>query len=139
MAAPTYGSWTSLEASGAQILTDAFGTADDANITGLTGEHAVEIYVKCGFGSAPTQGQTIEIHLQPLNIDSASEDASAPDTSNPRQHFKASLAVDAATTTVTHLFPQIPVSDCDYTAYIYNRTSQTLSSTWVMKYRTVTY
>lgn len=139
MSAATFGSWTTLEASGAAITTGAFGQADDANITGLNGEHAVEIYLKAGFGAAPAVGESLELHLQPLNIDSASEDGSVPDSSNAEQHFKIALPVDADAATVTHLFPLIPVSKCDYAVYIWNRTSQTLSATWSMKYRTVTF
>lgn len=86
------------------------------------------------FASAPTAGETVDIYLRLMDIDSTN-DAPQPD-SNFKMTFAGTLIVDADAA-AQYVAIDIPLpnttSSQDYQFYIQNNTSVSLDSGWTLK------
>lgn len=127
------GSAKTLEASGASISAGAVAQADDANYV-LSSDAAnwpdAEFVLTCAFGTAPTEGRSVNLLARPLDIDSTN-DAPVPEAARPT-HYVGSFVVDNTTSTQYLNLQGIVAYDLPRNAayYLHNGADQTLSSGW---------
>jgi len=123
-----------LEASGASVSNNAVGTANDADLDNTT-----ELAFTCsfvlngGFGSSVTAGEDIDLYLVP-KIDGTN--AADSDTSTPLfqpSHYAGTFITPTNGTSARRMTLEArAVGPYKYTAYVHNKTGQTLSSTWTL-------
>lgn len=123
-----------LEASGAAIANNTLAQADDANYSVATdGAYYpdAKFVIAVSFATAPTEGTTLALYAQPLDID-GTNDAEIPEISRPTV-FVGSFAVNNVTTAQ---YIELLAQDVPWTAAYYlhnNGTGQTVSAGWTLK------
>jgi hypothetical protein len=123
-----------LEANGASITNNAIAQADDATYGVFTdgGSYPdAKFVLSATFGTAPSEGTTIALYAQPLDIDGTS-DADIPETTRPTV-FVGVFVVNNVTTTQ---YIELLASDVPWLASYYlhnNGTGQTISAGWTLK------
>lgn len=132
------GTAKTLEASGASITAAAVVQANDASYS-LSADAAnwpdAEFVLTCAFGTAPTEGRSLNLLARLLDID-GTNDAPVPEVARPG-HYVGSFIVDNTTSTqylhlqgiVSYDLPRL----ADY--YLHNGTDQTLSAGWKLVVR----
>lgn len=127
-----------LEASGASITTGNVAQADNANYAvgaapstgdGLGAAH-VEFTLSCAFGTGPTENTTVDLYLQPLNIDGTSDSEPPENTTGFKgEWYVGSFILNNVTTTQYHhlIVENVPA---EFAAWLHNNGGQTLSSGW---------
>lgn len=123
-----------LEASGASVSNNAVGTANDAdldNTSALAFSWSFEL--NGGFGSSVTAGEDLDLYLVP-KLDGTN--AGAADTSTPLfqpGHYAGTFVTPTNGTTARRMEIQgVVLGPYKYTAYVWNKSGQTLSSTWTL-------
>jgi len=129
------GTAQTLEASGASTSNNAVGTANDADLDNTaTLAFSYDFELNGGFGSSVTAGEDLDLYLVP-KLDGTN--AAAADTSTPLfqpSHY-AGTFITATNGTATRYMtiPGVAVGPYKYTAYLHNKSGQTLSSGWALK------
>lgn len=127
------GTAKTLEASGASISAAAVVQADDASYS-ISADGAnwpdAEFVLTCAFGTAPTEGRSVNLMARPLDIDSTN-DAEVPEAARPTQYI-GSFVVNNVTSTQYMQLQGVVAYDLPRNAayYLHNGTDQTLSSGW---------
>lgn len=127
-----YGTQATLESSGGSTAAAAFTAAT----TGLTDtDHddytLLDLVLGVTFGTAPTAGEVVNLYARLLNID-GTNDAQAP-SANYLATYLGSCLVDAVTSAQYVALNNVPLPGREFSVYIENRTSQTLSAGWTLK------
>ena len=129
------GSSQTLEASGASVSNNAVGTADDSNLDNTT-ELAFyyDFELNGGFGSSVTAGEDLDLYLVP-KVDGTN--LADKDTSTPLfqpSHYRGTFITPTNGTSARRMtIEAVPLGPYVYTAYVHNKSGQTLSSTWTLK------
>ncbi len=123
-----------LEANGASIANNTLAQADDASYS-VASDGAyypdAKFVLAATYATAPTEGTTLALYAQPLDID-GTNDAEAPETTRPTG-FIGTFAVNNVTTAQ---YAELIVQDVPWNASYYlhnNGTGQTLSAGWTLK------
>lgn len=121
-----------LEASGASVSNGAVGTANDADLDNTTElAFAYDFKLNAGFGSSVTAGEDIDLYLVP-KLDGTN--AATSDTSTPlfqADHYAGTFITPTNGTSSREMTLQARVvGPYKYTAYLHNKSGQTVSSTW---------
>lgn len=121
-----------LEASGASVSNAAVGTANDADLDNTTElAFAYDFELIGGFGSSVTAGEDLDLYLVP-KLDGTN--AADVDTSTPvfqPSHFAGTFITPTNGTAARRMtVPAVAVGPYKYTAYVHNKSGQTLSATW---------
>lgn len=128
------GTTKTLEASGASIANNTVVQADDANygINADGGNYPdAEFVLACAFGTAPTEGSTIDLLARELDID-GTNDADVPEATYKTRRI-GSFIVNNVTTTQ---YLKLLAYDVPYLAGYYlhnNGTGQPISAGWTLK------
>ena len=129
-----FGTPKTLEASGASIANNTLVQADDASYR-VASDGAyypdAKFVISVTFGTAPTEGTTLALYAQPLDID-GTNDAEAPETTRPTV-FIGTFTVNNVTTAQ---YIELLAQDVPWNASYYlhnNGTGQTLSAGWMLK------
>lgn len=131
-----YGSWVTLEASGASIANNAFGQADDLSFSLVTDGGSrpnLEFELSWAHGTAPAANTTINIYAQDLNFN-GTPDAQAPSANNLRRL----VATVNVTNTTGNQYARFDVffAPADAAYWLQNvGTGQTISSGWTLRAR----
>ena len=128
------GTQKTLEANGASIANNTLAQADDA-IYSVASDGAyypdAKFVISVTFGAAPTEGTTLALYAQPLDID-GTNDAEVPETTRPTV-FIGTFSVNNVT---TEQYAELIAQDVPWNASYYlhnNGTGQTLSAGWKLK------
>lgn len=123
-----------LEANGASIANNTLAQADDA-IYSVASDGAyypdAKFVLAATFGTGPTEGTTLALYAQPLDID-GTNDADAPETTRPTV-FIGTFSVNNVTTAQ---YIELLAQDVPWNASYYlhnNGTGQTVSAGWTLK------
>lgn len=123
-----------LEANGASIANNTLAQADDASYS-VASDGAyypdAKFVLAATFATAPTEGTTLALYAQPLDID-GTNDAEAPETTRPTV-FIGTFTVNNVTTAQ---YIELIAQDVPWNARYYlhnNSTGQTLSAGWTLK------
>jgi hypothetical protein len=124
-----------LEASGASVSTTAVGTANDADLDNTaTLAFSYDFELNGGFGSSVTAGEDLDLYLVPKLDGTNAADA---DTSTPLfqpDHYAGTFITPTTGTAARRMtIGGVDVGPYKYTAYVHNKSGQTLSATWVLK------
>lgn len=119
---------------GASISNNAVGTVgtDLDNTTELAFSYSFEL--NAGFGSSVTAGEDIELYLVP-KLDGTN--LADKDTSTPRfapAHYAGTFITPTSGTATRRLtIPAVTLGPYKYTAYLWNKSGQTVSANWTLK------
>ncbi len=123
-----------LEANGASIANNTLAQADDASYS-VASDGAyypdAKFVLAATFATAPTEGTTLALYAQPLDID-GTNDADAPETTRPTV-FIGTFSVNNVTTAQ---YIELLAQDVPWNASYYlhnNSTGQTVSAGWTLK------
>lgn len=135
-----YGSWVTLESSGASIANNAFAQADDANFDmAVDGGNRpdLEFEIEFTFGTAPTANTALVLHAQDLDLFGGTDDMRSPSANN-LAGYVASVVVENTTSAQRKRFYVVNApSKASY--WVQNAgTGQTVSSGWKLRARAVT-
>lgn len=128
------GTSQTLEASGASISNNAVGAANDADLDNTTAlGFTWSFELNAGFGSSVTAGEDIDLYLVP-KLDGTN--AGAADTSTPLfqpGHYAGTFITPTNGTTARRMEVQgVALGPYKYTAYLWNKSGQTVSSGWAL-------
>ena len=123
-----------LEANGGSTANAAVGTANDADFDNTTTlAMFADFELNAGFGSSVTAGEDLELYLVP-KLDGTN--AADVDTSTPRfqpSHFAGMLITPTTETAARRMTVSgVSVGPFKYTAYVWNRSGQTMSAGWTL-------
>lgn len=135
-----YGSWVTLESSGASIANNAFAQADDASFD-LAADGGnrpdLEFEIEFTFGIAPTANTALVLHAQDLDLFGGTDDMRSP-SANYLAGAVASVLVENTTNTQRKRF-YVQNAPTKAAYWLQNAgTTQTLSSGWKLRARAVT-
>jgi hypothetical protein len=131
-----YGSWVTLEASGASIANNAFGQADDAGFSLVTdggGRPHLEFELSWAHATAPTANTSIVVFAQDLNFN-GTPDAQAPSANHLRRVVGSALEANVTATQYARFNVMNAPADASYWLQN-NGTTQTISSGWTLRAR----
>lgn len=131
----TYAAQVTLEAEGASAASNIFVAANDASLTSANHYNypVADLALTCDFAAAPTG--TVNVYRQDMNIDGTA-DAPAPASTFP--YWLVGIVPIPASTSATYPIPNVPLSfDCNF--FVENKTTQSMSSAWVLKATPKTY
>ncbi len=121
-----------LEASGGSVSNNDWGTANDAdldNTTELAPTYDFELNV--GFGSGVTALNPIQLVLVPKMNGTNAADIDTANDNFQYDNFAGSFVTASGSTAARRLTIQgVELGPYKYTAYIFNQSGQTISSTW---------
>ena len=129
-----FGTTKTLEANGASIANNTLAQADDANYS-VASDGAyypdAKFVISVTFGTAPTEGTTLALYAQPLDID-GTNDADAPETTRPTVFIGTFVVNNVATAQYIEMLAQDVPWNASY--YIHNNgTGQIVSAGWTLK------
>lgn len=128
------GSSQTLEASGASTSNNAVGTANDADLDNTTElAFAFDFALNGGFGSSVAAGEDLDLYLVPKldGTNAAASDASTP-LFQPDHYAGTFITPTNGTSARLMTLQARPVGPYKYTAYVHNKSGQTLSSGWAL-------
>ncbi len=129
-----YGTQKTLEANGAAIANNAIGAADDATVSQAdTSDYPDGVFVLMGnFTTAPTANRTIDLIIQPLDIDGTND---APDPTATHLHHHMGVFRPKAVTGAQYMYCEVFNLPRAFKAWLYNNnTGQSLPAGWTLKF-----
>ena len=129
-----FGTPKTLEANGASIANNTIAQANDADY-GVVADGAyypdAKFVIAATFGTAPTEGTTLALYAQPLDID-GTNDSDAPETTRPTVFIGTFTVNNVTTAQYIELLAQDVPWNASY--YIHNNgTGQPVSAGWTLK------
>lgn len=130
------GATKTLEANGASITSGAVVQADDAAYvlaTDAAGWPDAEYVLTATFGTAPTEGRTLNLMARPMALDGAAN-AEVPEAGRPTWYVGSFVANNVTSAQTMQLQGGVAYDlprNAQY--FIHNGTDQTVSAGWVLK------
>jgi hypothetical protein len=129
------GTVQTLEASGASVSNNAVGTADDTDLDNTVElAFAYDFELNGGFGVSVAALEDIELYLVPKldGTNLADKDTGTPNFQP--THYRGTFITPSTGTAARRMTLEgVSVGPYKYTAYIWNKTGVTFSSTWILK------
>lgn len=127
-----FGTQDEVTTSSAAVNNAAFSIASDTSEwTNDDDSKAVSVTLASAFASAPSAGATVDLYLQPMNVQSTNDNPAVD--SNYKGKYVGSFLMDADATkhyvTIDIVLPNYKTSS-SYTSYVYNNTGQQMSASW---------
>lgn len=123
-----------LEASGAAIANNTLAPADDATydiFVDGAGYHDAKFVISATFATAPTEGTTLALYAQPLDIDGANS-ADVPEITRPQVFVGVFVVNNVTTAQYIELLAENVPWKASY--YLHNNgTGQSVSAGWTLK------
>lgn len=129
-----YGTQKTLEANGAAIANNAIVAADDATVSQAdTSDFPDGLFaLMAAYTTAPTANRTIDLVIQPLDIDGTND---APDPTATHLHHVVGVFRPKPATGAQYMYCEVPELPRAWKAWIYNNnTGQTVPVGWTLKF-----
>ena len=138
-----FGSETDItNASNGTIVADAYSAAGDIDTWDNSDDSPMAVFA-LGYAaaSAPTAGGWVALYATLVDIDDANNDESTPTASDESAHPLGIFRIPNATSSHVSLRAVLPNAESSqtYQFFLKNKTDQTMSDTWTLKVKSVTY